>query len=343
MENVKKCSKCGVVKSTTQYYTDKRRDNNTVACCKDCSKLASELCRQERIRKKKEQDILNGIIKILPEGFKKCSTCYSVLSVENFHRKSKSNQARTSQCKSCLHKNGSRRKREKRVTLKEEAKRREEQRITEILINGKYCPKCEKTKPTTDFHKSTKRPTGCAVYCKECKKVERLEYFKDPLARLNKNLKSKRHRELNKDTIRKQSSEKRKTPESRSKRRVWSANRRRTNTQYKLTENLRGRVYKALVANKATKSIRTIELLGCTIPFLKNHLESLFLPTMTWENYGSLWHIDHKIPCASFNLVELEQQKACFNYTNLQPLFAVTTVIDGVEYIGNINKNNRIL
>jgi hypothetical protein len=84
-----------------------------------------------------------------------------------------------------------------------------------------------------------------------------------------------------------------------------------------------------------------MELLGCTIDFLKEYLEARFLPTMTWENYGTLWHIDHIIPCASFDLRDLEQQKACFHYTNLQPLFAFTTIIDGVEYIGNVNKGSK--
>ena len=33
-------------------------------------------------------------------------------------------------------------------------------------------------------------------------------------------------------------------------------------------------------------------------------------------------HIDHIIPCASFDLTKEEEQRKCFNYSNLQPLWA---------------------
>ena len=94
---------------------------------------------------------------------------------------------------------------------------------------------------------------------------------------------------------------------------------------------------------RGSKSGKSLELLGCTIPELKSYLEARFLPTMTWENYGTLWHIDHIIPCASYNLVDPEQQKKCFHYTNLQPLFAKTTIIEGVTYIGNLEKSDSVL
>ena len=43
---------------------------------------------------------------------------------------------------------------------------------------------------------------------------------------------------------------------------------------------------------------------------------------MTWENHGQYgWHVDHIKPCALFDLTKIEEQKKCFHYTNLQPLW----------------------
>lgn len=123
---------------------------------------------------------------------------------------------------------------------------------------------------------------------------------------------------------------------------TYVRNRRKVDENFNIKCNLRSRVNQAIKRKGVVKSARTLELLGCTVEFLKVYLQERFLPTMTWENYGTLWYIDHIIPCASFDLTDFEQQKACFHYTNLQPLFALTTVIDGVEYIGNVNKGAKL-
>lgn len=112
---------------------------------------------------------------------------------------------------------------------------------------------------------------------------------------------------------------------------------------YRLQFNIRSRIKAAFRLKKATKCKKSEELLGCSIKIAKEHLESKFLPTMTWENYGKYWHIDHIIPCNSFDLSDEEEQKKCFHYTNLQPLFAVTQIINGIEYIGNLNKGDKLL
>jgi hypothetical protein len=64
-----------------------------------------------------------------------------------------------------------------------------------------------------------------------------------------------------------------------------------------------------------------MQLVGCNIDILIKYIESLFLEDMSWDNYGK-WHIDHIRPCSSFDLSDNEQQKICFNYKNLQPLWA---------------------
>ena len=44
---------------------------------------------------------------------------------------------------------------------------------------------------------------------------------------------------------------------------------------------------------------------------------------MTWDNYSQKgWHVDHIRPCESFNLQNEEEQMVCFNWRNLQPLWA---------------------
>ena len=73
------------------------------------------------------------------------------------------------------------------------------------------------------------------------------------------------------------------------------------------------------------KAAKTQELLGCDLQFFKDFIEAKFKPGMNWQNHGSgdgKWQIDHILPCASFNLTDVEQQKKCFHYSNMQPLWA---------------------
>jgi hypothetical protein len=100
------------------------------------------------------------------------------------------------------------------------------------------------------------------------------------------------------------------------------------NPMVRLKDQLRRRVLLALDRAKATKAERTFELIGCTPQFLKEHLEKQFRQGMSWAN-RHLWHIDHKQPCAAFDLTDPKQQMACFHYTNLQPLWAMENIKKG--------------
>ena len=105
---------------------------------------------------------------------------------------------------------------------------------------------------------------------------------------------------------------------------------RRNNSAWKIRCNLAVRIYKALKG--INKSARTIELLGCSIEQLKSHLESKFTKGMSWKNYGK-WHIDHIKPCASFDLNKASEQRKCFHYKNLQPLWAKDNIKKGARYV----------
>ena len=103
--------------------------------------------------------------------------------------------------------------------------------------------------------------------------------------------------------------------------------------EVRIAKNLRGRLNKILNVQNQTKKEHTLNLIGCTVTDLKIHLDKKFKKGMSWSNYGVHgWHIDHVIPCSKFNLKNLEEQKKCFNYQNLQPLWAEE----------NIKKSNKL-
>ena len=109
----------------------------------------------------------------------------------------------------------------------------------------------------------------------------------------------------------------------------YEKKRRKIDPNFKLIKNMRTRIWFALKRKYKSKS--TIKLLGCSIEECWQHLESKFQPGMTRENHG-LWHVDHIIPCASFDLKCPVQQLACFHYTNLQPLWAIDNIKKGAKY-----------
>ena len=105
-----------------------------------------------------------------------------------------------------------------------------------------------------------------------------------------------------------------------------------TDINHRIKHCYRNRIRLAIKNNQ--KSGHTLGLLGCTIPELKIYLEKQFTPEMNWDNYGRFgWHIDHIIPCDCFDLSDPVEQKQCFHYTNLQPLW----------WKDNLEKNNKLI
>ena len=92
---------------------------------------------------------------------------------------------------------------------------------------------------------------------------------------------------------------------------------------FKITISLRSRLHKALKNKGYKKCKHTMELLGCSIEEARKHIEAQWLPGMSWYNHTLKgWHIDHIKPINTFDLTDPEQQKQCFHYSNLRPLWA---------------------
>jgi len=127
----------------------------------------------------------------------------------------------------------------------------------------------------------------------------------------------------------------RKKPEikkhSRAVARKYQKNKRESDPMFKVRMLLSCRLNHALKGG--LKADKTMNLVGCSKEFLKQYLESQFKPGMTWKNHTVTgWHIDHIKPCSAFDLSDHEQQRECFHYTNLQPLW----------YDENIRKSNKV-
>lgn len=102
----------------------------------------------------------------------------------------------------------------------------------------------------------------------------------------------------------------------------------KNNPLFRIRKALARRIQHAIRDNQ--KSARTLELLGCSLAQFKAHIESQFQNGMSWENYGQ-WHIDHIKPCVSFDLSNPLEQKTCFRYSNLQPLWAKDNLKKGAK------------
>jgi hypothetical protein len=97
----------------------------------------------------------------------------------------------------------------------------------------------------------------------------------------------------------------------------------------RLSASLRNHIRAGRMNNKAD---HTFELIGCTARELVRHIERQFVKGMTWKNRAR-WHIDHIRPCASFDLNDPAQQRTCFHFTNLRPLWREKNLAKGAQLL----------
>ncbi len=209
--------------------------------------------------------------------------------------------------------------------------------LSQDSIKGKYCAKdlpdniegknCS-TKdcgwyPYIDYYTDNCNADTYSTHCKTCKNK-----FNDRWIILNReisNIIKKAYKLKNPEKIKAAAKLYRET--HREEIAAYMRARLANDPQYKVTMALRHRIY---MTTKGTKSATTEKLLGCTYEEFMTYLGDLLIivnknkrdnqEILTWENQGSVWHIDHILPCASFNLLNPVHQSICFNYRNLQPM-----------------------
>lgn len=174
----------------------------------------------------------------------------------------------------------------------------------------KMCRVCETTKPAIMFRKRE-------LVCKECSKKKLYEWRENNKERFLKICKNYRDRDEKKELRNKNRREK-----------YWNE------IKERLTQLYRTRVRLCIKKKYYPKNTKFDynTLLGCEWNYLIKWLEFNMKPEMSWDNYGSYWHIDHVYPCSLFDFSIEEERTKCFNWTNLTPL----------ECIENIKKSNKL-
>ena len=227
-------------------------------------------------------------------------------------------------------------------------------------MDKKICVRCKKEKDISEFRANKRNKDGLNGACRNCcteyariHRADNKEMYRSHYKKYNKSEKAQRkHRKFRKtdkfkkiqERFRNKPENKQKiheyttTPEYRAKvqqrRRdnieVYHAKEREYNRKRRLVPEvrikcaLRARLCTILKRSNGSKSGKMVELIGCTMPFLRQYLESLWRDNMSWQNYGfgrGKWVIDHIIACEKFDLTDPTQQKQCFNFKNLQPLW----------------------
>lgn len=92
----------------------------------------------------------------------------------------------------------------------------------------------------------------------------------------------------------------------------------------RMRENLRKRIAE-MIKGKASAS----SSVGCDAITLRQHIETQFKPGMSWDNYGTEWHVDHMMPLAAAECVD--HLVRLNHFTNLQPLWAEENIRKGAS------------
>jgi hypothetical protein len=247
---------------------------------------------------------------------KKCNNCCLEKEDDLFCKKS-------NLCKTCN--NEIRRKKyaenkeySEKIKAKQRAKNTEIKNFQLVLIGTKYCKYCNVEKNVTLF-----RPKR--LKCTDCERKDGRNYRKSILGKE----KSLKWVEENRDKMTKLQSDWYQLKKSILNKKY--VERYHNDPIFKLHVTCKSRIRSALEKCKTTN-----DYIGCDGIFYVMWIEFCLKQEneeLTLENHGDVWHIDHVIPIANFDLNDKKQQMICFNWRNTMPLNAKI----------NMSKHNKII
>lgn len=243
----------------------------------------------------------------MPDNTKVCKGCNKEKDHSDFYRLKYSHDGLQHYCKKC-----------------------DSVRSAEYLKNRKIpdryeeptriCKDCEVDLDIIMFQKHQHAHNGYMSICKACAKLRLVRGA--PF----KNKKRSKTRSTSRELVIEE------REEAKIKRREWHKKRhsirKETDPIYNIKRRLKCRINRLMKKMGAIKSKTSMKLLGCDIQFFKEWIGSQFQDGMTWDNI-TLFHLDHSRPCASYNLLDPDQQKQCFRWVNFQPMWAKDNLSKG--------------
>jgi hypothetical protein len=253
-----------------------------------------------------------------------CNICKSSLPKSEFNRKASNNDRLDSACRSCRKKYMAKYRKDNKNNIRQSQKKYESKDSTKEKKRQYQLDNSEKI---ADYQKQY-----------NINNKERLnQYHKD---RYKNNPEWwYNYRKINRVSIAEYNKEYRDLH----RKEITEYNKHRHNTipEVRLRNNISNLVAYSLNYNKESKTF--FDLVDFTLQELQEHLNLQFVRGMSWNNYGSEWHLDHIRPIASFSITSTECQdfKNCWTLFNLQPLWADLNIAkndqwDGTETNGNV-------
>jgi hypothetical protein len=194
------------------------------------------------------------------------------------------------------------------------------------MMDTKKCKTCKNEKKLHEFNDSNRKINGVIVAtykkssCKECLCIAQRNYKKDNLEKTQKQ--GHEYYLKVKDDKYKREKERYLTDEI-----------------FKLKKCIRARI-KSILKHKSKSSL---EILGCPIDYYKKWIEFTMEDNMSWENYGTLWHIDHVKPISSFDITNEDEMLKAFNWKNTRAKNADENMFKSNKIIPEEIEENRIL